>query len=370
MAPPTPLRVVFDTNILQSEGWALSSTHMVVLEHEAKDGALALYVPEVVRLELEFHGVATAAEGVGQYRNLVRSLSQLGAADDLQTDVRLAADAYPARLSQRLEELHAEILPLPSVSHEQVLKRAIAGRRPFKGGRGYKDTLIWLTVLALIDRVGPPVVLITNDDDFLEGHDVARDLHEDLERAGHPRDAVRVHRSVGEFVAKEIPRVRHVIAEMTRRLDEDEGFRGQLLAEMIALADERGPALLEPHLLEHRDLRPYAIRFRPFQPSAPPKVDETIELAGGQLELSLSLAGHLELLFSFDQQDSGLPLLMPLRSSGSSELVLRTSLDVEFAFAARYTEATGSISNLELTGSHYLVLDASALMGRLASESR
>jgi hypothetical protein len=65
------------------------------------------------------------------------------------------------------------VLPYPAVPHRQVVARALARRRPFdpRGRGGYRDTLIWESVLELARQGGVAhVVLVTrNHKDFAAG---------------------------------------------------------------------------------------------------------------------------------------------------------------------------------------------------------
>ena len=65
---------------------------------------------------------------------------------------QLAAD-YDAELRARLEKLYAAIIPVPSISHQVDLIRAMESRRPFdpEGRNGYRDVLIWRSLLEFIE---------------------------------------------------------------------------------------------------------------------------------------------------------------------------------------------------------------------------
>lgn len=63
---------------------------------------------------------------------------------DLASKVQELVADYETELRGRLNELGAVIIPIPSVSHQVVLTRALEKRRPFdtEGRDGYRDVLI------------------------------------------------------------------------------------------------------------------------------------------------------------------------------------------------------------------------------------
>ena len=75
---------------------------------------------------------------------------------------------YRAYLLGRFDErLDFSVLPWPTATHDELVRRAVTRTRPFdeKGG-GYRDALIWHDVLALA-RDGSDVALVTSDRAFL-----------------------------------------------------------------------------------------------------------------------------------------------------------------------------------------------------------
>jgi predicted nucleic acid-binding protein len=77
-----------------------------------------------------------------------------------------------------------ELLPYPEVTHRAVAARALARRRPFDrlGHDGYRDTLVWETVLALArSRPGAHVVFVSrNSKDFAAEVSPGAPLHPQL----------------------------------------------------------------------------------------------------------------------------------------------------------------------------------------------
>jgi hypothetical protein len=77
----------------------------------------------------------------------------------------------------------AKRLPWPAVGHQKVVERILAARHPVRDERGYRDLLVWESILAHIVSEKPDTcVFVTSDSDFLDGSSLHPDLVEDLRR--------------------------------------------------------------------------------------------------------------------------------------------------------------------------------------------
>ena len=143
------------TDALTGGGWGELLTR-------CRRGDVSVVVPDVVIREAARHfGPAVKTDLVPTKRRL-KMLQALGLTDLPDLDVVSEAigdpgEFYVDRLRKRLEDHGAAISPLPAVGHEQLVSRDLAGRKPFraaskgeKGGRGYRDALIWETILELV----------------------------------------------------------------------------------------------------------------------------------------------------------------------------------------------------------------------------
>src|SRR5438270_5248794 len=103
------LPIVADTNALQSQRWDLGSGSMRIVEHECQEGRFALYVPEVVLIELEMHGQVEASNAAKRHAQNLRTLRELGEFGSAPDSPEITG-AYPARLEARLEEFRATVV--------------------------------------------------------------------------------------------------------------------------------------------------------------------------------------------------------------------------------------------------------------------
>ena len=164
--------VVLDSNAVildlrpAEDGWTR-------LLSAARAGRAKIAVPEIVVDELLAHrtnrfqpDVANAIVALGAWR-----------------------DRRPERLVERLLGGGAglELLPYPDTGHREVAARALARRRPFDtlGHDGYRDALVWETVLALARTLprGRIAFVSRNSKDFADaGGALHPHLREDAAR--------------------------------------------------------------------------------------------------------------------------------------------------------------------------------------------
>lgn len=90
-------------------------------------------------------------------------------------------------------------LPYPQVSHEDLVERELAGLRPFRDGRGYRDALLWFSVLEHLKEHGEPIAFVTkNSNDFGKGR-LHADLVRDLKAIGLTHGHIKFFNSLEEL---------------------------------------------------------------------------------------------------------------------------------------------------------------------------
>ena len=103
-----------------------------------------------------------------------------------------------------LAKRHCTIVPYPRVSHSQLVQQAVTRRRPFNSqGSGFRDALIWHTVLELVNKHNRKVVLLTDDKDFRDKKGrLHPDLRKDLTDLRKEEDQVILIPSLSSFLDK------------------------------------------------------------------------------------------------------------------------------------------------------------------------
>lgn len=158
--------IVLDTNAFTRD-WLVTGLKFELLEHLGSidyGPPFTVCVPAVAFEELiANHGRAVAA-AEGALINLQKERRDLGLGPVVP---ETRAFDYPRYLAERFDErLGFTILPLPTTAHEELVRRAVNRVAPFdKDGDGYRDALIWATVVDLAQSSGR-VALVSADRAF------------------------------------------------------------------------------------------------------------------------------------------------------------------------------------------------------------
>ena len=150
-------------------------------------------VPEMVVLELVAQYDAEMRTRLGAASKAISNLERYIYTEKLpalSVDAQSLEAGYEEWFRNKLNDMGILILKLPDVPQQVITERALKKRRPFttKGGdAGYKDALIWETILEFLDSSLGPVVFVTNDSGFCHGNEskIHGDLEIGLKSRGH-----------------------------------------------------------------------------------------------------------------------------------------------------------------------------------------
>lgn len=173
---------LFDDLSMQGNRWRR-------LLHLCSQGCVHVYLPEVVIREATRHFRREARRSSKALGDALAAARLAGLTVDAPTpkEVRDSFDQqaadYNAETRDKCRDMGVKILPLPHTSHDDLLTRAMAERRPFDNeGDGYRDALIWETALALIREARPEdVVLIVTDNRKHFGQKDSNELADELQ---------------------------------------------------------------------------------------------------------------------------------------------------------------------------------------------
>lgn len=201
------MKVVLDTNVFVALHKRLRGPELTLLASFLATQPATLVVPEIVFQEAVNRFREQAKKALAKARQSIADLDEcLLAPSGCRVDaVDIAAHAqeYAERLGDRLNELRAERPGYSDIPHADLVLRDLTRRRPFREtGKGYRDALIWETVLRHVVEKDVKTILITNDMDFGEGKPAT--LHADLKRnllgQGLPYDAVVLSPTLRTFI--------------------------------------------------------------------------------------------------------------------------------------------------------------------------
>jgi hypothetical protein len=210
------MHVVFDTNAF------FTDLRMNGSAFEQLFGArvgLTLCMPAVVLEEAVAHFGRQLEKLTTDVRKLDRMLGRESVTPERTIHDELAA--YRDHLANRFHGEGRRVLPFPTTPHDALVRRATERRRPFQeAGTGYRDALIWDSIVELAQGVREPIRLVTNNTrDFAEsGGKLHADLERDLAAHGLELDTVqllpRVDELLRDFVRPKLKTLGTIVTEL------------------------------------------------------------------------------------------------------------------------------------------------------------
>ena len=224
--------VVVDTNIFHGDPRMRRANFRILLGQHAK-GSVRLVLPEVVVREVPKLFATQLDAAVTAIKSAATKLRDLGHDPGAINvpNVGKARVAYDKWLRNFLKERNIEVSPLTG-DVDELLDQAVAERRPFRAkSMGFRDALIWRSVLQLAEE--DEVILVTkNWKDFAQDEkrpDVLHEhLREDLKAAGLAGDRLRLVASLEDFIKAEVPTADQVLTSAQLLLEENDDWREQL----------------------------------------------------------------------------------------------------------------------------------------------
>ena len=198
------MRVILDTTVF-AQGFRFCSADVRLLRNFLERNSSELYVAAIV-IEEAVNVVRKSLEEANVKLRAIRRIT----GDDARygmLELETGLNAYRESLHSTLKDLKARILPYPMVGHDELVKRALIPTKPFvASGRGYRDALIWFSILDLARNCSVEISFISgNTDDWcqtkndLEPHS---DLLEDLKREGIDPSRLHIFKSLADFVER------------------------------------------------------------------------------------------------------------------------------------------------------------------------
>ncbi|GAA0965504.1 hypothetical protein GCM10009550_65850 [Actinocorallia libanotica] len=167
---------------------------------------LRLVVPETVVVEtverFRRDALDTEHEWSQRRERLTKFVDLSSAVDtEVRNELTTCPDRYGVELSGRLKDLGVEVIAPPQISILDMARRAAARLRPYNAkGAGFRDDVIWRTVLELArDNPDQDIVLVSDDGGFRTSGNI---LHDDLVNSlpAGAGNRVRLAASVSELV--------------------------------------------------------------------------------------------------------------------------------------------------------------------------
>ncbi|WP_431795245.1 PIN domain-containing protein [Microbacterium enclense] len=170
--------LVLDTTELRRD-WTFRGATAQLLGYAQQNIFLKVCVPPSCFEELIAHHERATVEAAREVERVHRTLQRLGLPS---FEIPSSSLDYREFLLERFTEtLGFEILAWPQTPHQQLVERASRRRPPFDStGGGYRDSLVWESILELVRR-GEDVVFATADKIFSGADgDLAFELVEEI----------------------------------------------------------------------------------------------------------------------------------------------------------------------------------------------
>ncbi len=191
--------VILDTCCIMPEFWFVDGVPNKLLE-KAEQLGYTFALPEIVLQEL----VANFRDKLDSAKKKHSEFNSLARLEDVDYEslIHQRTEEYDKILRKVFDERENErkVLPLPKVKHQDVIKRICDRRKPFRheGDKGYKDFLLWRTIVA-VAKVEQVCFVSENTADFGDRNQLLTDYRDDLRRAGIPTERVLYYSSPKDF---------------------------------------------------------------------------------------------------------------------------------------------------------------------------
>ncbi len=167
-----------------------------------------LTLTEVVLAEAQGKFTQRIKDATGKLMTLSRELAELGFNPTPPVPSQREIEVVTSKYLGTLEAIFPSEMriPIPDVSHQILVQRAVSRLRPFRDeDKGFRDTLIWLSLLAQLVGSEDNIVFITNDEGFYKNKhttEIHPDLFNEIKQNSISPDRFVLYRSLHEFVTK------------------------------------------------------------------------------------------------------------------------------------------------------------------------
>lgn len=185
---------IVDTNIVVAD-WTLHGALFTLLRGAVQKMAAKLLVPQVVMDEIRGKAEGEITQRVREISRAQKAINRLVPYPIDAGDTAALVEGYMGLLHGSLDELGARTLPYPTISHDKIVGRIIRAARPFnEGERGYRDFLIWMTILDYVRTHQDETIVFVSENvrDFALDNRWHPDLLADLERMHIVEDRVKL----------------------------------------------------------------------------------------------------------------------------------------------------------------------------------
>jgi predicted nucleic acid-binding protein len=197
--------LILDTNVFVQD-FRMEGNAFDALLSNYSAVADKILIPNIVYQETLNKYAERTADAITSYKKACKKLHTLVGPEVEEPeieDVEILTDAYKRHIDSQLDSVQHEIVDYPDVSHEHIAQKAIKRQKPFKkSGEGYRDTIIWETILETLrnDSECEIIFVSNNTSDFWAGENLADELIEELSKNGISPQRVEIYKTVKDVV--------------------------------------------------------------------------------------------------------------------------------------------------------------------------
>ena len=231
------MKIVLDTNIIFSD-YRLTGAKIRNLCESVKSTGDFVFIPQVVIDEAtnQYKEILQKCKSkidanISGYKRLTNTeIENTLIPDEL---IKEEFENYLKISKEQIEKLGIKIIPYPSVSHKELVKRDLARKKPFTTeGKGYKDALIWESIKSICEEpfetlAVPEIIFICkNHKDFCEkDYSLHSDLKEDLEDSDINENAIKVIEDIDKFIDEHIKLKQRILNDILEKLNKDKQYK-------------------------------------------------------------------------------------------------------------------------------------------------
>lgn len=251
-------RIVFDTNFIWSDqedkiaelfNPAVKNSVQFLVEHDLKKN-VSLLIPEVVLQEREEQILNQIEENVSKVSSGMAVLSNFGVVIDKDSYTKDCREQVSKALKKLIKDLKIKCLLTPVFDQKILVNRALKKTKPFSSGKdnsdkGFKDTLIWLTMLNDVEEnKNANYILCTNNSkDFNSS-----DLLEEFNKISQSKFIIASDfRSLKEILDKELDLKLSLKEENKKIEDEIKQQTGELVSQFNSHTVNEDPTRWPPN---------------------------------------------------------------------------------------------------------------------------
>lgn len=208
------MKVILDTNIFCTD-YRMESTGFKVFFSGLHALDIGAYIPAVVYQEVLNKYSEVLNEHIDEINKSAHHFQRLtGIIINKDISLKSCIDEYKEHFDKKLLINGIKQLSYPSTPHEKLVHRELSRKRPFNPkGTGYRDALIWESVINFLKETPKAVIFITQNtrDFFKDKNHIHPDLLEDLNEHSVAIEQLIVVDSLNKFNETYIlPKLEHI----------------------------------------------------------------------------------------------------------------------------------------------------------------